>query len=305
MIPKSKVSRSSERGGVFSPNILKGRKDVLVLISSWQPKFIKEITAQLQDLGLSFLDLHEYIFAKRSAEILRCLELLEDEKSVQIYTEIIEGWLFRLLKPAEEIISGKQYFVLPEFVRISEKEVFVDCGAFVGDTVEQYIWSHEGTFEKIFAFEPDIVNYRALEKRIERLNSEWALPEGKIQAINVGVGSKTTLGIIQAHERMSTRISEGTNLPGESIKIYALDDYFSSQKISFLKADIESAEMDMLRGAEKIICRDLPKIAICIYHYISDLYQILNWLADLNLGYKFSIRHHKLDFVETVLYAYH
>ena len=307
MTRKSKASRSLRRGGVFSPDILKGRKDVLVLICSWQAKFIKEITAQLQNLGLTFLDLNEYIFAKRSAEILRCLELLEDEKSAQIYTEIIECWLLRIPNPAKEFISGEQYFALPEFVEVPiiEKEVFVDCGAFVGDTVEKYIWSHGGLFEKIFAFEPDIVNYRALEKRIEHLNSVWALPEGKIQAINAGVGRKTTSGIIQAHERMSSRISENTDLTGDSIKIYAIDNYFSSQKIGFLKADIESFEFDMLRGAEKVIRRDLPKMAICIYHYVSDLYQILNWIADLNLGYKFSIRHHYTRETETVLYVYH
>ena len=63
--------------------------------------------------------------------------------------------------------------------------------------------------------------------------------------------------------------------------------------------------MDMLRGAEKVILRDLPKIAVCIYHNASDMYQILNWLADLNLGYKFSIRHHTSNLYDTILYAYH
>ena len=60
----------------------------------------------------------------------------------------------------------------------------------------------------------------------------------------------------------------------------------------------------MLQGAEKIIRRDLPKMAICIYHNASDMYRILLWLAALDLGYKFSIRHHTPMNSDTVLYAY-
>ena len=188
---------------------------------------------------------------------------------------------------------------------LKEKETFVDCGAFVGDSVEKYIFSHEGTFGKIIAFEPDTVNYRAMEYRVERLNREWALAPDKIQLVNAGVGLKSTSGAIENHNGLRSIISERTQATGDAIKIYALDDYFATQRIDFLKADIESFELDMLRGAEAIIRRDLPKIAVCIYHNASDMYRILLWLDSLNLNYKFSIRHHGALYSETVLYAYH
>ena len=285
------------------PSHLQGRKDILVLICSLRIDVQQAATAQLKNLGLAFLNVDEYVFAKRANEILRCAELLDDEDSVKTYTEIIESRL-NGRRPSFKFINRYQYFGLLDFFAVSEKEVFVDCGAFVGDTIEKYIFTHDGTFGKIFAFEPDIVNYRAMKTRIERINKEWAFPENKIPAINAGVGYKTMTGIIEAHKGLSGFIFGQTNLAGESIKIYSLDDYFASQRTDFLKVDIESFESDMLRGAEKIIRRDLPKIAVCIYHNASDMYQILLWLAGLDLGYKFSIRHHGANCIETVLYAY-
>lgn len=254
-------------------------------------------------MGLSFLTVDEYVFAKRADEILKCVELLDDEESAETYAELIECRLFGR-NPSEKFISENQYFVLPEFAERAEKEIFVDCGAFVGDSVEKYILTHDGTFEKIFAFEPDNKNFNALHARFERLKNEWAFSEDKIQIVNAGVGIKTTEGFIENSGGLGARISEQKNFNVDSVKVYALDDFFTSQKINFLKADIESFEFDMLRGAEKIIRRDLPKIAVCIYHNASDMYQILNWLADLNLGYKFSIRHHNVNTLDTILYAY-
>ena len=291
-------------GTVSSPSILQGRKDILVLICSAQINVRKAVASQLKQLGLSFLTVDEYVFSKRTAEILKCVELIEDEESVEIYCEIIASRLMGNY-PTENFIYHDQYFALPKFFEVAEKEVFVDCGAFVGDSVEKYIWAHDGTFGKIFAFEPDIINFRAMQYRIERLNKEWAFSEDKICAVNAGVGVRTAESFIEGHNGTGTRISEKTDSTNDSIKIYALDDFFANQKIDFLKADIESFEMDMLQGAEKIIRRDLPKIAICIYHNVSDMYRILLWLADLNLDYRFSIRHHQSKYADLVLYAYH
>jgi len=86
--------------------------------------------------------------------------------------------------------------------------------------------------------------------------------------------------------------------------VYAIDDFFKEQQVSFLKADIESFELDMLRGAESVIKRDKPLLAICIYHNASDMFTIPLYIKELCSDYKFKIRQHAYDFAETVLYAY-
>ena len=273
------------------------------MICSAQIPVQHQVKKQLQNLGLDSLNVDEYVFAKHADEIIKCAESLYDDESVKVYSEIIES-RFMFSPPSPEIFSHNIYLALPEFHQLEAKEVFVDCGAFVGDTVEQYIFTHCGKFGKIFAFEPDIVNCNAMRARIERLNKEWALSDDKIELVNAGVGIKTSIGVMENQDGLGSRISTNSELSEETIKIYALDEFFKDQKIDFLKADIESFELDMLRGAENIIRRDLPKLAICIYHNASDLYQILLWLKDLNLDYKFSIRHHVPPYYDTLLYAY-
>jgi hypothetical protein len=90
----------------------------------------------------------------------------------------------------------------------------------------------------------------------------------------------------------------------EKVMVYALDDYFKEQQVSFIKADIESYEQDMLHGAEAVIKRDKPLLALCIYHNASDMYTIPLSIKELCGDYKLMIRQHSYRFDETVLYAY-
>jgi hypothetical protein len=97
------------------------------------------------------------------------------------------------------------------------------------------------------------------------------------------------------------------NVKGETakgVKIYALDDYFKEQRTSFIKADIESYELDMLHGAQLVIKRDKPLLAVCMYHNASDMFTIPLFVKELHKEYRLKIRHHTYGFLETVLYAY-
>ena len=52
-----------------------------------------------------------------------------------------------------------------------------------------------------------------------------------------------------------------------------IDDYVSENgivRVDFIKADIEGAERDMLRGVVKILQRFKPKLSICTYHLKDD-----------------------------------
>ena len=181
--------------------------------------------------------------------------------------------------------------------------MFVDCGAYVGDTVEQYIWHHEGIVGKIYAFEPNARNIKALNARFRRLNEEWAFDDGKLNIVDSGVGRKTEMQYF-AYKTFGSLVVGSSDASVETVKVFALDDYFGEQRISFLKSDVESFDYEMLRGAERIICRDRPKLAICIYHNAFDMFRTQLWLDGLGLGYKFAVRHHSVNIAETVLYAW-
>lgn len=76
-----------------------------------------------------------------------------------------------------------------------------------------------------------------------------------------------------------------------------------SDNVTFIKMDIEGAEMEALEGAQKTIERCKPKLAISIYHKEDDLWEIPYYILKKYPWYKIYIRHYALTTNETVMYA--
>ena len=75
-------------------------------------------------------------------------------------------------------------------------------------------------------------------------------------------------------------------------------------KESFIKFDIEGAELDALKGMKKIIKKFKPNLAVSIYHGKNDIYEIPYYLIkNYNKYYKFEIKHYSFGHNETVIYA--
>ena len=70
-----------------------------------------------------------------------------------------------------------------------------------------------------------------------------------------------------------------------------------------IKMDIEGSELEALKGSKKVIQRDKPRLAICIYHKPEDMTEIPLYIKELVPEYKLYIRHHSNAGTETVLYA--
>lgn len=79
--------------------------------------------------------------------------------------------------------------------------------------------------------------------------------------------------------------------------------YNDKEAPTFIKMDIEGAELEALEGAKNTIVKSKPKLAICLYHKPDDLWKIPLYLKKLVPEYKFYIRHHSKVRWETVLYA--
>mgnify|MGYP002517000463 FL=1 len=74
-------------------------------------------------------------------------------------------------------------------------------------------------------------------------------------------------------------------------------------KVTFIKMDIEGAEMEALEGAKRTIKKNRPKLAISIYHKEDDLWEIPYYVLSRYPWSKIYMRHYSLTTNETVLYA--
>ena len=238
--------------------------------------------------------------------------LLEDDLSREIFTEVLNV-RFKIKPPRVlyKYFDKDQYFTLPQMNLFDNDTVFVDCGAFVGDTTEKFINNCQSIFGKIYAFEPGKIQANAFIERRKRLIKEWALDESQIQLIQAGVGSKShegvmVQGILNNHiiGRRITCDIKNIDSSADKVKIVALDEILKNQRVDFIKSDVEGSEMEMLRGAENIIKTQKPILALSIYHKLTDYYEIPLYLKSLVPEYHMKIRHHSTDFSETVLYCY-
>ena len=101
---------------------------------------------------------------------------------------------------------------------------------------------------------------------------------------------------------LSSCIAEGQGENATRIQVKTIDG-LNLEKVTLIKMDIEGAELNALKGAQRTIARDKPKLAICIYHSDDDMIRIAEYIHELALGYKLYVRHHTTTFAETVLYA--
>lgn len=293
---------------VIEPGKISEIENVFVFVTVTGQHYVS-IKKQLEELELPFMIYMEYVLAQHFKDFEHVyLSLLEDEESKIVYSNILISHLLCTEKYLKEIFVRNQYFEIPEFNIPSTKEVFVDCGAFTGDTMESYVLNRAGMFKKIYSFEPTQKTYNALCYRRERLLREWALEEDQIlpQKYAVSDEDKEVYFGSEINGEKSNRIFEKEESAVEKMECVALDSFFSDKKEmpTFIKADIEGAETDLILGARKIIMENRPLLAICVYHKVEDLYEIPMMLKKLNPDYKMSLRHHMPNYYETVLYCY-
>ena len=173
----------------------------------------------------------------------------------------------------------------------------MDCGAYTGDNILDFVNFTQGIFKSYYAFELSARNYLELQKNV---SENWKRYEDKFVLENKGVSDSTGVIRYEEHDEGSKMEVQGTQ-DGE---IVALDDYFvSGEKVTFIKMDIEGAEMQALQGAYETISENLPKLAICIYHKPQDLWEIPLFIKKNWKQYDIFIRHHTDLLNETVCYA--
>jgi hypothetical protein len=66
--------------------------------------------------------------------------------------------------------------------------------------------------------------------------------------------------------------------------------------------DIEGGEKSALLGARECIRKNNPKLAICVYHCVDDLWKIPELIFDISDDYNIFLRHYTEGPVETVMF---
>lgn len=223
------------------------------------------------------------------------MEIFADDISRKTYLALWKEYLQIESMPIEKsVVEENQYFC--DIINFTTNEVIIDGGAYIGDTFATFLESVDD-FERAYLFELNEKNYNSLVHNIDKYPKHI---KDKVVCINMGLSNKLDIcKYIDNDEasRLSMNIGDG------EVQLTTIDEALGENRVSFIKMDIEGAEAESLEGAMKIIERDLPNMAICIYHSISDFINIPMWIHQHFKEYDIYIRHHTWTLNETVCYA--
>jgi FkbM family methyltransferase len=178
-----------------------------------------------------------------------------------------------------------------------DDEVFVDCGAFDGDTIRAMVESRLTGFRSIVALEPDPANFTALRKYVDRLPEETGQ---KIALHEAAVAARSGTLCFQASGTASSTASPAGAI---TVNCVALDELLADASPSFIKMDIEGGEIDALEGSRRTIERSRPVLAISVYHRQDHLWRIPLLLRSMCEEYGYYLRPHDEETWDLVCYA--
>lgn len=193
-----------------------------------------------------------------------------------------------------DVLSKQQYFDLEYLPHEKEKEVFVDVGCYDGQTSIQFLRWNKADKCKIYAFEPEKNNVRKCCYNLQKENVQYEI-------INKGVWSKPD--ILHFGNPVISNMLEVDEAENIEVEVTSIDEALKDKKVTFIKMDIEGSELEALKGAEQVIRKNKPKLAICIYHKPEDIWKLPEIILSYHNDYRFYLRHYSLNITETVLYA--
>lgn len=232
----------------------------------------------------------------QSETIREALSLWADDTSRLEYVKQLE-WRTTLDNSVLPPHLPQEAIYFPgDLIRPIADDVFVDCGAFDGDTVSEFIKGKGVGFAQIVAIEPDPANCKALQTRVTNLPQET---QNKILIIQSAAGSQDSMVTFNATGTAGSSIGEGSY----QVQSTPLDELVGQYKPTYIKMDIEGAEPEALLGSRQIIKKDAPVLAICLYHTQEHLWQIPLLIRSLSDQYSFYLRRYADECWEIVMYA--
>jgi FkbM family methyltransferase len=232
---------------------------------------------------------------EHAEEVACAARLWSDEESAVEYAAQIQLRAFG----DPSALSGPEMdesYILSGVFQLREDDVLLDCGAYDGDTIRNLI-SNQVQFEKIEAVEADSHSFARLADFVSTLAPERA---NRIRLHQCAVGARRGTVRFDDTGGVDAKVSDkGRTL----IEMVPIDVMFATKRVSMIKMDIEGGEYAALIGAQQVIQRDRPILAICVYHCQEDIWRLPLLIRSLCPEHRMYLKAYRGDGIQTVVYA--
>ncbi len=237
------------------------------------------------------------IIVENIPKVKEAYELFDDSDSKLAFLNVL---MYRLTLSTDYInraLCMHPHYFIPAYRGLCADEVYVDCGAYIGDTFAEYCL-YNSQPRKAYMFEPDNANISTMKQQLQKYK------ETEFEVIKKGVYKTSGSLYFITGEKTSSRLSETSEKGSVKIEVASIDEQIK-EDVTFIKMDIEGSEKAAIIGAKNHILKTYPKLAICVYHQVRDLWEIPLMIHEFFPEYNcFEFHHHSTTFNETVLYVY-
>ena len=213
-------------------------------------------------------------------DLKRLYRHLKDYRSKKLLFGILYNWYDYDFGTLKELMDNTycHYFDL-DLIQCKD-EVFVDVGAYIGDTTLDFIHSFgDKCYQKIYCYEITEETFHSLVNNLKKYP-------------NIDCRRKAISNRNETLHMTSNLVSSSANTlskEGTEIEAVSLDNDITD-KITMIKMDIEGAETKAIKGAKKHIREDHPKLLISVYHNHEDIWRIPKLIEEICPGYQFYLR---------------
>ena len=251
------------------------------------------------DYGEDFLD-KEWI-NQYEQDLMVIKNFLLDDLSKKTYIRFIERKIAILDNDDISFIEyGPSYFnsILPP----QENEIFIDVGAFNGDTLKLYL-EFNNNFGHIYLFEADGNNFSDLKIYLSELDESIL---NRISYYNLILSNSSGFLYLDTSQLdLSHKVCATSSIHYKKVNSSTLDSLISNNNNQpmRIKLDVNGHEYQVLVGSSKLISGTKPAIA-CKIQRKEDLIKIPSLLKSLRPDYNLIIRQKSLASLSLMLYAY-
>lgn len=235
----------------------------------------------------AFLTAHE-------GELQEVRSLFADERSLEVFGALLRYRYTGDLSVLRAAESEKSEAL--SLLHIGTNEIYMDLGAYDGDTVEEFLRLTGKRFEKIYAVEPDRRNYMKMRRRL------YSLGSGVFTHLNAAVTEEDgSVTFARRSGRGSSVMVENTadggngfprNIRMETVDGRSVDSILKGNRATLIKYDVEGSEEAALRGSAETIRKYKPRLIVSLYHRTEDYITLPLLIRELNPAYKLYLRHH-------------
>lgn len=224
-------------------------------------------------------------------ELEQVYGMLADDFSKKVYANIINFRISGDIRYLLDVTTPKAD-IYKHIIHLTPNEVYVDLGAYNGDTIEEVLSYTRQKYIRIFAMEPDFKNFKKLKKHTDGMKDLYAFNA-------VAWCKDTTVPFSTKAGRQSAVSAVGTQMEARSV-----DSILEGKPATLIKMDVEGCEREALWGASQTISHYAPKLMVSLYHRNEDIFALPLLIQKLNPNYHLYIRHQLyIPAWETNLYA--